>query len=121
MGMNLIKVQDWTQFDNLLEQLADEGSKSEKPLPADLKEAIYGDQVMTDKQHKYIVALLSIELEWEPETSFNFILKNTPGLKDRLKKRIKEEHDLTGLYQQVKKKEASKLINILKFMVGRKK
>lgn len=120
MRKDKLKVQDWTQFDNMLEQLSDENNEA-RPIPADIKSIIKGDDVMTDAQHKHIVALFVCELEWEPERSYNFLIKMTPGLKLRLPKRVHEECDLSGVYKELKKKEAIKIIGILKNIKGRMK
>lgn len=107
-----LKVQDWSVFDNILEELSN--GHEDKDIPLDIKEALKGSDVMTDKQHKCIVAIFTNELDWNPDVAFRFILKTIPDVRTRLKKRVLHEYDLSGLYQEIKKKEAIKLINVLR-------
>lgn len=121
-----LKKQNWNEFDVMLEKLSGNGKETaddykEISLGQLLKTEIKGNEVMTDKQHKYLVALFSCELQWEPERSFMFAIKIIPGLKQRLSKKILREYDLSALYRQLKKREAIKLINILKSIKDRKK
>lgn len=118
-----IKQQDWTEYDKLMEELGNswEHELPEKKVKDEIKSRILGSDVMTDSQHRYIIALFAYELGWDANKAFRFTVKVIPELKPRLSKRIARETDIQGLYQELKKNEASKLINILKSISGREK
>lgn len=117
-----VKQQDWSDFDKLMNDFGNSpDSLPEKKVKDEIKSRILGNEVMTDSQHRYIIALFTNELCWRADSAFRFILKVIPQLRGRLKARILRETDIQGLYQELKKNEASKLINILKSIARRKK
>lgn len=69
---------------------------------------------MSDSQHKMIIALFTNELDWQANNAFKFIIKVIPQIRSRLSARAIQETEIQTLYKKIKKKEASKLINILK-------
>lgn len=123
MSKDKIKQQDWSDFDQLLEDLGNAPEKDfqEKKMKDQIKSRILGGNVMTDSQHRYIIALFTNELNWSANHAFMFILKVIPQLRSRLKKRILIESDIQGLYKEISKSEASKLINILKSISERRR
>lgn len=118
-----IKEQDWSEFDKVMYEFGNSPVNEfpEKEVKAEIKNKILGSEVMTDSQHRYIIALFTNELGWDANKAFRFTVKVIPELKPRLSKRIARETDIQGLYQELKKSEASKLINILKSISERKK
>ena len=115
-----IKKQDWSDFDKLMEELGNSAIEApERKTKDDIKSRILGSDVMTDAQHRMIIAIFVNELDWTAHDAFKFIIKVMPLLRSRLKKRVIQETDIQALYQELKKKEASKLINILKSITKR--
>lgn len=123
MSKDKLKQQDWSDFDQLLDDLGNTPGKDfqEKIVKDQIKSRILGSSVMTDSQHRFIIALFTNELNWSANSAFRFILKVIPQLRSRLKKRTLKETDIQGLYQEINKNEASKLINILKSISERRK
>lgn len=120
MSMNdKIKDQNWSEFDKMFEDLK-AGFLDPVGKP-DIKSTFRGEDVMTDAQHRMIIAVFTNELDWTAHDAFNFTLKIIPELRGRLKKRMLKETDIAGMYLQIKKKEASKLINIIKSISQRRK
>ncbi|MBL8008632.1 MAG: hypothetical protein JNJ56_14010 [Ignavibacteria bacterium] len=118
-----VKKQDWSDFDQLMKDLGNDSGKEipDRKVNNEIKSRILGKTVMTDSQHRYIIALFTNELNWTAHSAFRFILKVIPQLRSRLKKRILKESDIQGLYQELNKSEASKLINILKSISERRR
>lgn len=109
---NNIKQQDWTEFDKLFSEQA--------KFQPDIKSAIKGFDSMSDAQHKMIVAIFTNELKWNAIDAFKFIVKILPDTKARLKAQHLIETDLREVYKVISKKEAIKLINILKSISRRR-
>lgn len=117
-----IKQQDFSDFDKLIEDFGNNAQAiPDKPVKDVIKSRIFGNEVMTDSQHRFIIALFTNELNWTARNAFNFILKVIPQLRSRLKARVIRETDIQAMYQELKKSEASKLINIIKSILRRKK
>ena len=118
-----VKKQDWSDFDQLMKDLGNDSGKEipDRKVNNEIKSRILGKTVMTDSQHRYIIALFTNELNWTANSAFRFILKVIPQLRSRLTKRILKESDIQGLYQEMNKSEASKLINILKSISERRR
>lgn len=114
-----LKQQNWAEFDKLFEK-PEENNTLLAVSPKEIKKLFSNPDDITDGQRKMIIAIFTNELDWEPEHSFNFILKVIPGMKKRLTRETIEEHKLDFVYNKLTKKEASKLINILKSISGRK-
>lgn len=112
----------WDSFDKVMQ---DFGNSFDKEAPREMKDElkckVLGREVMTDAQHRKIIALFTNELGWTANSAFLFTVKVLPALKQRLPKRVINETDIQGLYQALNKKEASKLIDILKSISKRKK
>lgn len=121
MADTKLKQQDWSDFDKLMEELGNTDNLPEKKVKDVIKAKILGDDVMTDAQHRCIIALFTNRLEWDANRAFRFVVRVIPQIKPRLSKRIARETDIQGLYQELKKNEASKLINILKSISERKR
>lgn len=111
MGVNL-KKQDWTEFDEFFNDISTEHFK--KADVQHIKKSFAKPNEITDGQRKMIIAVLTNELDWDHAHSFNFILKQIPGLSKRISPETKENHDLSKLYNKITKPEASKLIDALK-------
>lgn len=112
-----LKKQDWSEFDKLMESFGNpavEEPETKSEITVDLKSRLLGDDVMSDSQHKMIIALFTNELDWQANDAFKFIIKVIPQIRSRLSARAIQETEIQTLYKKIKKKEASKLINILK-------
>jgi hypothetical protein len=117
-----LKKQDWSEFDKLMESFGNPTAElPERKIKDDLKSRLLGADVMSDAQHKMIIAIFTNELDWRADEAFKFILKVIPEIKIRLGARVIQETEIQTLYKKLKKKEASKLINILKSISGRRK
>ena len=115
------KRQDYSDFDKLIEELGDKDQNNGKVVKDTLKSGILGNDVMTDSQHRFIIALFTNELNWRAQRAFNFVLKVIPQIRSRLKARVIRESDIQALYRELNKTEASKLINIIKSIARRDK
>ena len=117
MSQPKIKIQNWEEFDKIFE--APESLKSFEPK--DVKKIFAKPNDVTDGQRKMIIAIFTNELGWDHEHSFNFVLKVIPGMKKRLSPETIDQKKLEFMYNKLTKKEASKLINIIKAISRRKK
>lgn len=117
-----VKKQDWSEFDRVMEEFGNFAVESpEKKIKDHLKSRILGGDAMTDSQHRMIIALFTNELNWRADEAFKFITKVVPQTRSRLSATAIKETEVQTLYKKLKKKEASKLINILKSISERKK
>ncbi|MBV6480240.1 MAG: hypothetical protein HGGPFJEG_03093 [Ignavibacteria bacterium] len=122
MAKDDIKQQDWFEFDKLMEEFG--RSLITNPshnLDIEIKRHIYGPDSMTDAQHKKIIALFTNELGWGSYHAFKFMLRTCPDIINRLRQQALTETDLRELYKVIKKKEASKIINVLSAISKRRK
>lgn len=119
-----LKKQDWTEFDKLMESFGNpsvEVPERKSEIKVDFKSRLLGGDVMSDAQHKMIIALFTNELDWRADEAFKFVIKVIPQIRSRISASAIQETEIQTLYKKLKKKEASKLINILKSISERKK
>jgi hypothetical protein len=102
-----LKQQDWSDFDKLMEDFGNDfkNEMPERKIKVEIKSRILGNEAN--------------ELGWTAHDAFKFIAKVMPQLRSRLNKRVTRETDIQALYRILNKKEASKLINILKSIRNR--
>lgn len=69
---------------------------------------------MTDGQMKAIISICKYKLKWKPESTFKYLTKTIPEIKDRIKP---GSTNLKLLFANIKKSEANTIIKRLDMMI----